>query len=230
MPTIIRLTAMPQDTNFVPLGVLGYCLTRTDFLAPVFANLALPMKEVDHAPEAKLLDVLVSILAGCRAVSPVNTRIRPDLALAHAWGRERFAEQSTLARTLDAFTEEHVTQLRQGNEALFRRESRVLRHNIARDWLWLDIDLTSLPASKHAEASTKGKIGGKKTSMDASWRGCTPPSTRRPCSRACTLANNIAALCISLCFRPWTNFWGSHRRRDNARFCAPTPALAATTM
>ena len=230
MPTIIRLTKMPQDTNFAPLGVLGYCLTRTDFLAPMFANLALPMKEVDHAPTAKLVDVLVSILAGCRAISQVNTRIRPDLALAHAWGRERFAEQSTLARTLDAFTEEYVTQLRQGTEALFRRESRVLRHNFAQGWLWLDIDLTSLPASKHAEGSTKGKIGGEKTNMGVNWHEFTPRSTRRLCSRACILAGNIAALCISLRFRLWTNFWGSHRHRNNARFCAPTPALAAMPM
>ena len=86
MATIIRLTTMPQDTNFAPLGILGYCLTRTAFLAPVFADLALPIKEVDHAPEAKLVDVLASILAGCRAIYQVNTRIRPDLALARAWG------------------------------------------------------------------------------------------------------------------------------------------------
>ena len=230
MSTIIRLTTMPQDTNFAPLGILGYCLTRTAFLAPVFADLALPIKEVDHAPEAKLIDVLASILAGCRAIYQVNTRIRPDLALARAWGRERFAEQSNLTRTLDAFSEENVTQLRQGSEALFRREGRVLRHNFAQDWLWLDIDLTSLPASKHAEGSTKGKIGGKKTNMDASWRECTPHSTRRPCFRACTPAGNIVALCTSLYLRPWIHFWGLHRRRNNARFCAPTPALAATTM
>jgi len=34
---------MPQDTNFAPLGVVGYCLTRTHFLAPVFTDLALPI-------------------------------------------------------------------------------------------------------------------------------------------------------------------------------------------
>ena len=37
MPTIIRLTDMPDETEFVPLGVLGYCLTRTRFLAPLWA-------------------------------------------------------------------------------------------------------------------------------------------------------------------------------------------------
>lgn len=108
MTTIIRLTPMPQDTNFAPLGVVCYCLTRTHFLAQVFTDFALPIKEVDHPPVAKLMDVLTSILAGCRAISQVNTRIRPDLALARAWGRERFAEQSTLARTLDAFSPDHI--------------------------------------------------------------------------------------------------------------------------
>lgn len=161
MPTTVRLTDMPNETGFAPLAVLGYCLTRTQFLAPVWAGLNLPLKTVDHAPPNKLQDVVVSILAGCRAIYQVNTRLRPDLALAHAWGRERFADQSQLARALDTFTVTHVAELRYGSEALFRRESRVLQHDFTHDWLWLDIDLTPLPISKHAEDSTKGKLGKK---------------------------------------------------------------------
>ncbi len=161
MPAIVRLTDMPNETSFAPLGVLGYCLTQTQFLSPIWAELKLPLKTVDHSPEAKLLDVVVSILAGCRAIDQVNTRLRPDVALARAWGRKRFADQSTLARTLDAFRASDVTQLRQGSEVWFRRESRVLRHDFDRDWLWLDIDLTPLPISKHAEGSTKGKFDQK---------------------------------------------------------------------
>lgn len=198
MPTEIRLTSMPQDTSLAPLGVLGYCLTRNDFLAPVFSELALPIKEVDHEPNAKVQDVLVSILAGCRAISQVNTRIRPDIALARAWGRKSFAEQSTLSRTLDAFGEAQIAQLRQGSEVLFRRESRTLQHDFAQDWLWLDIDLTPLPASKHAEGSTKGKIGGEKTGTGVNWHAFTRHSTKRPCFRACILANNTAHQRISL--------------------------------
>ena len=161
MPTIIRLTDMPNETSFAPLGVLGYCLTRTQFLAPVWAELELGMKTVDHSPQDKLQDVVTSILAGCRAVSQVNTRLCPDLALAYAWGRERFADQSQLARALDTFDAIHVAQLRQGNEVLFRRESHVWQHNYDQDWLWLDIDLTPLPISKHAVGSTKGKFNRK---------------------------------------------------------------------
>jgi hypothetical protein len=161
MPAVVRLTDMPNETSFAPLGVLGYCLTRTQFLAPIWAELKLPLKIVDYPPAAKLLDLVVSILAGCRAIDQVNTRLRPDVALARAWGREGFADQSTLARTLDAFRTTDVAQLRQGSEAWFRRESRVLRHDFDRDWLWLDIDLTPLPISKHAEGSTKGKFDQK---------------------------------------------------------------------
>lgn len=203
MPTTIRLTPMSHETAFAPLGVLGYCLTRTAFLTPLWQGLALPLKTVDYAPAAKLLDVLVSILAGCRAIVQVNTRLRPDVALAHAWGRERFAEQATLARTLDAFAEPHVLQLRQGSEALFRRESQVLRHDFTQDWLWLDIDLTPLPISKQAEASTKGKFA-KKTPMDANWHACMRHNTMRPCSPASTQASKIVGPRTFRCLKPWT--------------------------
>jgi len=159
--TLVSLTDMPEETGFAPLGVLGYCLTRTQFLTSVWADLELSLKTVKHVPSAKLLDLIVSILAGCRAISQINTRIRPDIALARAWGRKRFAEQSNLARTLDIFTTAQVAQLRRGGEALFRRESRVLRHDFDREWLWLDIDLTPMPISKHAEGSTKGKFAQK---------------------------------------------------------------------
>lgn len=157
----VRLVPMPTETGFAPLGVLGYCLMRTQFFDLLWKDLHVPMKTVWYKPQAKLLDVLVSILAGCRAISQINSRLRPDLALACAWGRSRFAEQSTVARTLDAFDATTVAQFRQGSEALFRRESLCLRHDLATDWLWLDIDLTPLPSSKCAEGSTKGLVGEK---------------------------------------------------------------------
>jgi hypothetical protein len=183
----IRTIELKEQTNFVPLGVLGYCLTRTRYFDPIFSELRLPLKTVTHAPQDKLLDLLVSILAGCRSVAQVNTRIRPDLVLAQAWNRPRFAEQSSLMRTLDIFDEVGLAQLRQGSEALFRRESRTLTHDFARDWLWLDIDLTPLPSSKHAEGSSKGHMG-EKTPPVASWLGCRPPSIGKPCSPSSTPA------------------------------------------
>jgi hypothetical protein len=205
MPATIRLVPMPEETSFTPLGVLGYCLSRSDFLAPVWSELTLPVKQVEYPVKAKLLDIIVSILAGCRAISQVNSRLRPDLALAQAWGRESFAEQSTLSRTLDAFGEVHLAQLRQGNEALFRRESGVFGHDFGQEWLWLDIDLTPLPISKHAEASTKGKFAKKTATVD-NWLACRPPSTMRPCSLKSIQANKTAVPPIFRCSRRWKTF------------------------
>lgn len=189
MGTNIHLTALKEHTSFAPLCVLGYCLTRTQFLKPVLAGIDLPFKkEVDHSVAEKLQDIVVSILAGCRSISQVNTRIRPDRVLGQSWQRENFAEQSNLARTLDAFSDVQIEQLRSGSEALFRRESRTLRHSFQTDWLWLDIDFTPLPISKHAEGSTKGKIEGKKTNTDDSWPGYMRRNTMKRCSRTFTLA------------------------------------------
>lgn len=187
MGTVIRLVAMPEETGFAPLGVLGYCLTRSKFLEPMWAQLDLPVKTIDHEPEEKLQDVLVSILTGCRSISQVNTRLRPDLALARAWGRSQFVEQSILARTLDAFKSDHIAQLRQGFDALLRQESQVFRHPFGDEWLYLDVDLTPLPSSKHAEGSTKGKFE-KKTATGANWHGCMHRSTMKHCCLASTSA------------------------------------------
>jgi hypothetical protein len=220
MRPVIQLMAMPNQTNFAPLGVLGYCLTRTNFVWPVLTAVHLPQKAVDHTPASKLLDVLVSILAGCRAVSQVNTRLRPDTALARAWGRTAFAEQSTLARTLDCFSDEQLQQLRQTSAALFRRESQTLRHAFSDAWLWLDLDLTPLPASKHAQASTKGKISPKKTPMAANWRACMPRSITKRSSHSSILASNRVRRPMCRCCRPSTTVWRSLRRRRPAPLCA----------
>ncbi len=195
MKTRVRLVPMLTETSYAPLGAVGYCLSRSHFLDILWQALALDLKTVDYAPADKLLEALVSVLAGCRAIVEINTRLRPDLVLAQAWGRPVFAEQSTVARTLDAFDAEQVHNLRLGSEALFRRESYCLQHDLATDWLWFDIDLTPLPISKFAEGSTKGKFA-KKTSTAASWPGCMPRSITRRCSRGSIPAAKKAARAI----------------------------------
>lgn len=224
MRPMIRLMAMPNETHFAPLGVLGYCLTRTPFLWPVLTAVHLPQKAVEHTPASKLLDVVVSILAGCRAIRQVNTRLRPDLALARAWGRPQFADQSTLARTLDSFTFEQIEQLRQASATLLQRESQTLRHSFATDWLWLDLDLTPLPISKHAQDSTKGKISAKKTPMGDSWPVYRRLNIMKRSSHISIPANSRAARPTCPWLRPLRVAWPWVRSRRRARSCGPTQA------
>lgn len=162
MEVAIVLEEFPAHTQYVPLAVLGYCLTRTNFLAPVWASMTWTMKTHDHTPVQKLQDMLVSIMAGNTAVSQINTRLRPDLTLAAAWQRRQFADQSQIATVLDSLTTEHIQQLREGSQHLFRQHSQTVQHQYEKQWLLLDLDLTGLQASRRAEGSRKGYVSGKR--------------------------------------------------------------------
>jgi hypothetical protein len=226
MKICVRLVPMPMETAYAPLGALGYCLMRSHFLDALWQALTLPMKTVDHRPQDKLADVLVSLLAGCRAIAQINSRLRPDLALAQAWGRQQFADQATITRTLDAFDGVQLDQLRAGSEALLRRESLSLRHDLTADWLWLDIDLTPLPISKHAEGSSKG-LFGEKTATVANWRGCMRRSITRRCFHGSIPADRKAARVTCRRSGNWLPAWLSARRSASGRSCAPMRASAA---
>ncbi|MCP4008849.1 MAG: hypothetical protein GY726_04960 [Proteobacteria bacterium] len=154
------------NTQYGSLAALSACYQRNQTLRPL-ETVAINMKTVAYAPADKLQQVLLSILSGCEYVSEVNTCLKPDRALAKVWGHERFADQSTLARTLDGLTLMNIDQLRTAVTTIWRQHS----HTLAHDWrgfLWLDFDLSGLPCGKGAEASTKGYFSGKKTSPDAS--------------------------------------------------------------
>ena len=161
MSVEICLEAVRDQTCYAPLGVVGYCITHSDLLAPLWTALNISMKTCDHTPQEKLQEILVAIMAGCRSLSQVNTRIRPDRALAHAWQRLSFAEQSNLSRTLDALKAEHITQLQAASLQLLQKHSQLRQH----DWkqqVILDVDPTSLLTSRRAEGGRKGWVSGQR--------------------------------------------------------------------
>jgi hypothetical protein len=155
--------------NHVPLASLGYALNRAGVLNPL-VDVTVPIKMVTHSVEDKLIESLVLILAGGRATYQIDWVLRPNKALAQAWGQKQFAQQSTVADTLDAMGDESVGQLRQAFEFMLLKQGRTCRHDFRRGDLILDGDLTGLPASKQAEGSCKGYFAGKKTAMDAKSR------------------------------------------------------------
>jgi hypothetical protein len=86
-------------------------LRRLQFFAPLRAQVQIPQQTVKYQPVDKLLDALVSMLCGAQTSAPSNVTVRVDPALPRAFGRQGCAEQSTIARTLHAWTAETVTQL-----------------------------------------------------------------------------------------------------------------------
>lgn len=107
---------------------------------------------------------MIGILAGCKALYELNVRVRPDLPLQEAFGREEegLADQSTISDTLNAFDEETVTQLRVAVETIHRLHSHIFSHDFEREMLVLEVDLTGLTASAKAEGSEKGYFPNKR--------------------------------------------------------------------
>ncbi|MFO7633870.1 MAG: transposase [Caldilinea sp.] len=165
MKPAFSLTEGRFNTSFAPLCVLGQALWERGDLDFLRSFAAISMKTCEHRPGDKLLDAFLVILAGYPSLYMLNTKIRADPMLAHAWHRTSFADQSAVSRTLDTFTSDGLSALQAVNYAYWLEHTSLTAH----DWrkqLILDLDLTPLPASKHAEASTKGYLG-KKTPQDA---------------------------------------------------------------
>src|SRR2546429_5109878 len=171
----LGLSAMQRSTQYAPLAALGAFLQPRDFFAPLWEHVQLGGKTIYHEPHQKLLDVGVSMLADCSSLKQIHTRLRPDTALAAAWGRDVFADQSTISRTLDAFTPLNVTQLRTAVEHIYVREGRALHHPFDQELLFLDIDLTGLPAGPPPEGGPHGSFPGEKTPRAPSPPGGGPP-------------------------------------------------------
>jgi hypothetical protein len=160
------------DSNrmaYVPLAALGYALQRAHVLDPL-RQVTLPIKAITHSPTDKIIEAIVLILAGGRATNQIDVLLRPNLGLAQAWGQAQFAQQSTFADTLDAFTADHLGQLRFAFETITQQHGHAPAHDFRKGWLWLDDDLTGLPASRRAQGSAKGYFAGEKTKLGVSSR------------------------------------------------------------
>lgn len=171
----ISLTSLAGMSQFAPLVALGFFVREYDLLSPLTSRLAFSQATHTEYPKEALLEVWVSMLAGCRSIWQINTKIRPDLVLAQAWGRAQFAEQSTVARVLDVCQAEQVAQLGQGVESLYRWIGQAPQHQWAAGELLIDIDLTGLPAGRKAEGSRPGYFSGKKGPGAGSYVGSGPP-------------------------------------------------------
>jgi hypothetical protein len=165
----IGFTDELTNTQHAPLAALCAHYQQKHVLEPL-EQVQIALKTRDFSPADKLIQVMVSILAGCGPLYEVNTRLKAELGLAAVWGWERFADQSSLSRTMDALTLKQIDQLREGSVQICHAHTRVRAHDW-RGYLWLDFDLSGLSCSPRAQESQKGYFSGKKTPPDASWHG-----------------------------------------------------------
>jgi hypothetical protein len=148
-----------HDSAHASLCLLGSSLRQTGFFQPLEERVHIQQKVLKYTSVQKLEMFFVALLAGAKAVSQTNLSVRVDPALSTAFGLPGCAEQSGIAHTLDAATEEDVSALREAVAETVRRYSQARRHDFSREPLVLDLDLSPLPASRHAEGSTRGYMG-----------------------------------------------------------------------
>ncbi len=155
------ITEQYCNTQYAALAAICACYQQQGFFKPL-EQVENGRKERDFMLSEKLIQVLLSILAGCDTLSEVNSKLKSERGLAGVWGWKRIADQSTLSRTLDQLSLKQMDQLRQATTQVWRSHSQIPAHNW-HGYLWLDYDLSSLPCGPQAEAAQKGYASGKKT-------------------------------------------------------------------
>src|SRR6266568_3111349 len=148
-----------MTTSRASLCALGEYLKRRCFFAPLREQVQIPQKTVRYRPVDKLLDGLLGILCGAKTMSQSTITIRVDPAVQRAFGRTGCAEQSTIARTLQASTAETVDHLSQVSWYYLKRYGQTPHHRFAERLLWVDVDVTPLPIGAKAEGSERTWMG-----------------------------------------------------------------------
>src|ERR687884_2195359 len=150
-------TMMP--TSRASLCALGEYLRRHCFFAPLREQVQVPQNMVRYCPIEKVLDGLLGILCGAKTIAQSNVTIRVDPAVQRAFGRMGCAEQSTIARTLQASTAETVDQLSRVSWYYLKRYGQTPHHRFTERLLWVDVDVTPMPIGAQAEGSERTWMG-----------------------------------------------------------------------
>ncbi|MBT9162361.1 MAG: hypothetical protein DDT27_00919 [Dehalococcoidia bacterium] len=138
--------------NFDDFSITGFLVPTGHYaqdigLIDLFKErLKIDMKTVHHTPVEKVIELFVSMIAGCPDVKTVNNRLVPDRLAAAAWCQKQFADQSQVSEVVHRITPENLLQLEEISHTLFSQRSLARRHPV-NEWLIVDVDMTGLPVS-----------------------------------------------------------------------------------
>jgi hypothetical protein len=156
---------MSQSTKFSPrasLIALGQYLERTTIWQTIEKHVEIEQKVIQHTPTDKLKDAWMSMLAGAQSLAELNTRVRPDIALQRAFGREACADQSTVSETLNACDEQNVEQMQQALTQIYQRHGKGYAHHYGKRMQILDVDMSGMVCGRQAEGAEKGYFPNQK--------------------------------------------------------------------
>ena len=145
-----------QYTPRATLVALGLKVRQLGILDLIGKQVQIGQKEIKHSPKDKLVDALVTILAGAHGLVEANKRVRPDRALQRAFGREDCAEQSVISETLNACSPKNVEQMQQAMIEIYQQHGMGYSHDYQQGLQLLDVDMTGQPCGKKAAFASKG--------------------------------------------------------------------------
>jgi hypothetical protein len=143
-------------SSHASLAAIGRKVTQLKLFDPIARKVQIAQKQVRYRPVEKLLDAFIALLAGAQGMVEINKRLKADVGLQRAFGRQGCAEQSVVQDTLDACTAQNVEQMHQAMERILRQYSQTYRHEYGLDWQVLDADMTGRPCGKKAAFASKG--------------------------------------------------------------------------
>ncbi|MDQ6735451.1 MAG: transposase [Nitrospirota bacterium] len=143
-------------TTSATLAAIGIKLRERKLFEPIEQRVQIVQKTIKDSPTQKLYDAWISILAGAHGLIEINTRLRADVGLQQAFGRNRCAEQSVVQDTLNASTAENVEQMEQAMDMIYRQQSQGYQHDYQASFQVLDVDMSGLPCGPKAAFATKG--------------------------------------------------------------------------
>jgi hypothetical protein len=154
------MSQLPTENQDAPTATLtshamlvpwGLFAQRTG-LVEALEGVPILQRRREYTPQTKLIEFLVSVLAGCAYLQDISRGPHPldqDSAVAQAWGQEGWADYSGVSRTLKACTEKTVTAVKEALEVVSRPfiEREVMLALLDREVLVYDGDLTGRPVS-----------------------------------------------------------------------------------
>src|SRR5258707_7893328 len=143
-------------TGSASLAAIGIKLAELKLFEPIAQQVQIAQKTIKDRPSDKLYDAFIGILAGADGLVEINARVRADVGLQRAFGRSRCAEQSVVQDTLNASTAEHVKQMEQAIDSIYRQQSQGYPHDYQASFQVLDVDMSGLPCGPKAAFATKG--------------------------------------------------------------------------
>jgi hypothetical protein len=124
-------------THYSPRATLvavGAQVRRWRLFNPIRQSVQINQKTIKHSPWDKLYDGFIALLAGAQGLVEINKRVRSDVALQAAFGRDACAEQSVVQDTLDACSADNVAQMECAWNEIYRQRSRGYGHRYSYGW------------------------------------------------------------------------------------------------